>query len=127
MEPADVEGRWRRIANDLRRTVGKDLVLDMRLGTQEPSDHDEWDWWEFDVSVDGEREGTYGTNLPADEESFVVRLADYLDELVWGGWPMCPDHKTHPLEPGLDEEATAVWKCPQGRIVARIGELPAIP
>jgi hypothetical protein len=125
VERTDVDRRWRRIADDLRRTVGKDLVLDMRVGARDPSDQEDWTWWEFDFSIDGEPGGTYGTNLPSEEEPFVVGLADYLDELVWGGWPICPDHNTHPLEPVLDEESTAVWKCPRGRIVAKIGQLTA--
>jgi hypothetical protein len=123
VELTEINRWWRRIASDLKATAGKDLLLDMRLGIREASDDDDPEWWEFDVFVDGEFDGTYGTNLPAEEESFVVGLADYLDELVWGGWPICPDHQTHPMEPVLDENSLAAWKCPIGRLVARIGEL----
>jgi hypothetical protein len=123
----EIDQWWKRIATDLKATVGKDLVLDVRLGTGEASDDDDREWCEFDVFVDGEWDGSYGTNLPTEREPFVVGLADYLDELVWGGWPICPDHNTHPLVPVLDNEGIAVWKCPIGRIVAKIGQLLTSP
>jgi hypothetical protein len=38
-------------------------------------------------------------------------------------WPVCPDHATHPLEPGLDENQKAVWRCPLGRVISPVGQL----
>jgi hypothetical protein len=66
-----------------------------------------------------------------DPESFVAELADYLreavlDEEIGGGWPTCPDHGTHPLEAGTDDAGVAIWYCPRGTTVARIGTLTVI-
>ena len=117
---SDVERRWKRIADDLRTTTGHVLVLNPH---PKPDD-----WWDFDVSLDQTRKGSFGRVFSADEEEFVVQLADYLcdsflHEEIWGGWPICPDHGTHPLEPSLDEAAVAVWRCPIGRVIARVGFL----
>jgi hypothetical protein len=40
-------------------------------------------------------------------------------------WPECPDHpNSHPLEPDIDGENTAVWRCPISKhISCAIGEL----
>jgi hypothetical protein len=52
----------------------------------------------------------------------VARLAEQLqewevEELAAAGrsatWPGCPDHpNSHPLEPVVDEEQGAIWRCP---------------
>jgi hypothetical protein len=62
----------------------------------------------------------------------VVRLAEQLqeweiEELAEVGrsatWPECPDHpNSHPLEPVVDDEDMAVWRCPRaGRVICAIG------
>jgi hypothetical protein len=40
-------------------------------------------------------------------------------------WPECPEHpNSHPLEPGIDGDDTAVWRCPISQhISCPIGEL----
>jgi hypothetical protein len=50
----------------------------------------------------------------------VTELADtfqeeFLDEEIWGGWPTCPHHGTHPLEPRLGSESIAAWFGPAER------------
>jgi hypothetical protein len=69
-----------------------------------------------------------GQFFPQEEEPFVAASADrlsdsYLHADLWRGWPICSDHGTHPAEQLLDESGLAVWKCPIGRVVARIGSL----
>ncbi len=62
-----------------------------------------------------------------DEETAVAQLADqvqeFLDEEISGGWPFCPEHATHIT--AVVSAGTAVWRCPRGETVARIGDLPA--
>ncbi len=115
----DSQDRWERIADDLLATTGRRLSLDLRVSE---------DWWDCDVFLDGQSKGSFGTVFSGIGEAFVVHLADYLcesylHEEIWGGWPICPDHGTHPLEPSLDDSGVAVWKCPVGRVIARVGSL----
>lgn len=126
MEISDVDGRWRRIATDIATATATAQHLAPRLSPGEVDSA--WgQWWEVETILDGERAGPFGAHFPSEREASVVALADVLQghfsDNIWGGWPSCPDHKTHPLEPVLDEESIAVWKCPIGRIVAEIGEL----
>ncbi len=49
----------------------------------------------------------------ADPEALVAEMADNLresalDEAIWGGWPICIAHTTHPLEPML-LDGLACW------------------
>jgi hypothetical protein len=50
-----------------------------------------------------------------------------IEELAAAGrsatWPECCDHpNSHPLQPRLDDENTAVWRCPRsGRVISAIG------
>jgi hypothetical protein len=64
----------------------------------------------------------------------VARLAEQLqeweiEELAAAGrsatWPECPDHpNSHPLEPVVDDEKMAVWRCPRtARMICAIGAL----
>jgi hypothetical protein len=115
-----VDKPWERIVDDVFATTGHRLVLELNPAPDY--------WWDCDVIFDGIVQGTTGFTLPVNEEAFVVELADqlcegYLHEEIWGGWPICPDHGTHPLEPSLDQSGNAVWLCPIGRAVARIGSL----
>lgn len=109
-----------RIVDDVLATTGRRLVL---APVRAPDG-----WWDCDVILDEQVRGNLGQFFPQDEEAFVVALADrlcesYLHEDIWGGWPICPDHDTHPLEALLDESGTAVWVCPIGRPIARVGSL----
>jgi hypothetical protein len=92
-------------------------------------------FWDIEVFLDG-RSVHSGGGKPwlwqagDDEDVLVASLADYLresvlDEEIWGGWPTCPEHGTHPLESNLLPDAhTAARVCPRGgRVVARIGYL----
>jgi hypothetical protein len=83
------------------------------------------DWIDFDVDLDGGGP-SYGANFPNDEEGFVAFLAGYLqesvlDEEIWGGWPICPLHNSHPLEPAVNSQGMATWFCPDGHAIATIG------
>lgn len=109
-----------RIADDLRATAGRELVLRLR--------NTDVAWWEIDVLVDGKHLGSLGQGFSTDPEDLIAELADnlrenFLDEEIWGGWPICPDHGDHPLEPGVDDAGRATWFCPRGRAVAAIGAL----
>jgi hypothetical protein len=64
----------------------------------------------------------------------VARLAEQLQEweieelaaVGWSAtWPECPHHpNSHPLEPMVDDENTAVWRCPRaGQVICAIGAL----
>src|SRR5665213_2649740 len=99
MEPAVVEWRWQSIADDLLATTGLTLFLRLQPGID--------GWWDIEVFLDDRTVGSFGRHFPTDESEFIVALADYLcefslDEEVWGGWPICPDHGTHPLQAELD-------------------------
>jgi hypothetical protein len=87
-------------------------------------------WWNCELFIDGVRDSGFGRDFPNDEEEFVALLADLVSDemaITLGGWPTCPDHQTHPLDAVLDEASIAVWKCPRGRTIARIGDLRPIP
>lgn len=117
---ATMDEPWSRIVDDVFATTGRLLVLQPVAAPD--------GWWDCDVVLDGVSRGKFGQFFPQEEEPFVATLADrlcdsYLHDDIWGGWPICPDHGTHPLEPLLDECGQAVWKCPIGRVVARIGSL----
>ncbi|HEY7948116.1 MAG TPA: hypothetical protein VID75_10575 [Acidimicrobiales bacterium] len=122
MEKGSVERGWERIADDLFATIGLSMSLRIRRGAG--------DWWDVEVFLDEGAVGTFGRTAPSGEEDFIVALADGLCEFtfdgqVWPVWPICPDHNTHPLEAMLDENRLAVWRCPVGRVVARVGDLSA--
>jgi hypothetical protein len=111
-----------RIAADFGRTTGRALQLRLRLDSDGVVPV-------VEVVVDGQSKGWFG-QIPAavSLEDLVVELADRacehsLHEVIWGGWPICERHNTHPLTPSKREHV-AVWVCPaDDLIVARIGEL----
>jgi hypothetical protein len=120
MEQPQINRRGMRIAADLLATVGRRLDVLLIPG--------EDGWWECEYSLDRVDMGGFGHHFASEEEAFVAELAGDLrehglDEAIWGGWPDCPVHKSHPLDPVLDQTNTAVWQCPNGRIIARIGDL----
>ena len=114
-----------RIVDDVGVTTGRRLRLDV---TRDP----ETAWLKVSVTLDAEFIGSMGRgyNL-ADPEAVVAEMADYLrefalDETIWGGWPICVDHHTHPLEPEL-VDGLACWVCPESsRTVSPIGELKEV-
>jgi hypothetical protein len=115
-----MESCWMRIAADLQTTVR--LRLEVRLSRGED------DWWDCEYALDGVTAGGFGRQYPRGEEPFLAELAGDLrehglDEAVWGGWPMCPVHPNHPLDPVVDSTDIAVWRCPRGQVIARIGDL----
>jgi hypothetical protein len=125
MKTSEVDRQWHRIAIDIATATGQHLVLRLSPGERDPA----WgQWWNGKAFLDGERADAFGTYFPSGGEAFVVNLAEHLQDhfsqSIWGGWPNCPDHNTHPLKPVLDEESIAVWKCPPGQIVAKIGDCP---
>jgi hypothetical protein len=112
-----------RIARDVQSTTGRVLTVGV--------DELDQDWVQVSVELDGDQLGSWGHAGFADGlvEMVTVQLADglrenYLDEEIWGGWPICPDHE-HPLDPALDSSGVASWRCPRGRVVAPIGGLEA--
>ncbi len=124
------DGPWRRIADDVRATTGRDLVV--RRGEPDvhrPNGLEEPDptWLEIEVVLDGAWVCSFGHSHSLDPEEFVADLAEdlresALDEEIWGGWPICPDHRTHPLAATVDD-GRAAWRCPVGRVIAPIGTL----
>ena len=114
---------WASLATDFEMTTGRSLELELETGLH--------GWLSFRVSVDHTFKGSFGTIYPKDDVNRLVQLANDLsagflgDEVGSSGWPVCPDHGTHPLNATSDASHQAVWKCPTGRIVARIGELQA--
>lgn len=73
-------------------------------------------------------------SLPGSAAERVAELAEQLqeweiDELWATGrsatWPECPEHQnSHPLEPVVDGENGAIWRCPQpGDVICAIGML----
>jgi len=67
-----------------------------------------------------------------------VRMAEQvqeweIEELAAAGrsatWPECPDHpNSHPLDPMVDDQNRAVWRCPRsGDVICEIGTLAGRP
>jgi hypothetical protein len=112
---------WSRIARDLRVTTGRELEL--------LAEESNGGWIEFFVFIDGKGFGSFGRAFSADPEQQLAELADVLrehtlDEEIWGGWPICPVHGTHPLDAHTDPDTGATWSCPRHAFAARIGALP---
>jgi hypothetical protein len=114
---------WASLASDFETTTGRILELELESGPD--------GWLRFRVSVDHVFKGSYGTLYPGDAVDQLVQLANDLsagflcEEVGSSGWPVCPDHGTHPMYATGDASHRAVWRCPTGRIVASIGELEA--
>jgi hypothetical protein len=125
MQPSEVDVSCGRIAHDLVVDSGDALGMSASYNAAERFDGD-WEWWDFTLTLNGEPIGRFGTYFPPSSEEFTAHLAGYLQEhlsqAIWGGWPMCPDHPNHPLVAKMSHEK-AVWSCPRGREVARIGDL----
>jgi len=83
------------------------------------------------VYLDGHLDAGFGWPLGETVEASVVEIADLLQEHtlheeVWGGWPTCVRHGTHPLRPVVRDDQ-AVWWCPADEVVvARIGDLTEV-
>jgi hypothetical protein len=115
---------WVSIATDLSRTTG--FVLDLRdsLDRDHPRGF-------IEVRIDNGLCGGFTFWWDPDEPgAAVAQLADRLceftlHETVWGGWPICPLHRTHPLEPGV-RDGLAMWVCPERQFMTRIGDLQTI-
>jgi hypothetical protein len=129
MDPVD----WAPLAEDLRRTTGRELVL--LFETCEPGPPEHASWFTFLIFVDGEQLGGRGQTFPMDPIDPQQRLAvvadlaceDVLNEAIWGGWPTCPVHHTHPLEAKVDAHlGVASWTCPKGKYSVAIGSLREI-
>jgi hypothetical protein len=113
-----------RICDDFRATTGRGLALAFESDA-------EWGGPEIQVVIEDRYVGAVGRSFSADEEGFVSEAADvlrehWLDEEVWGGWPLCPHHGGHPLDPALDNDGVASWFCPHIGRVARIGSLGTV-
>jgi len=120
---AGVVPDWTSLAADFETTTGRTLELELESGPD--------GWMGFRVSVDHVYKGSYGTLYPEDAVDRLVQLTNDLsagflcEEAGGSGWPVCPDHGSHPMNATVDASHRAVWMCPTGRIVASIGELEA--
>ena len=109
------------VVADFRTTTGKSLELELDDGPD--------GWVGVRVSVDQVVTGTFGARYPGGDVERLVQLtndltAGFLGDAVGARWwPMCPDHGTHPMHAAIDAAHQAVWQCPGGRVVAKIGEL----
>ena len=129
MDPSLIADCVERIARDVLSSAGYDLRLVL---TPSSTDEHELRWFDADVWIDGKASSAFGTYFPEDPEAFTAELADYLtvhtSQTIWGGWPICPSHGTHPLQAKLDVAGQAIWACPtSGQTVARIGDLADAP
>ena len=114
---------YERICDDFERTTGHTLALrsalDEFVGRQFPI---------VEVLLDGIHVGGFGLPGGHSADEVVAALADalqeaFLDEFIWGGWPTCPQHHTHPLQ-AVVVRGTATWSCPTDeRVVSAIGAL----
>ena len=109
-----------RLASDFDRTTGRRMTLELRW-----ENYPSGGYWICDIAIDGSPRGSTGVN--GDPEEALAAIADrlcegWLHEEVWGGWPICPHHGTHPLDAGVNG-SVAMWCCPQEGVIARIGDL----
>jgi hypothetical protein len=111
-----------RIGGDLFRTTGHHLEV-----VCEPDEH-------FGALATVRFDGSEDTGFSFAHDTVEDAIADIadllrehlLDEAIWGGWPTCARHHTHPYTPTVRDQ-TAVWWCPVDDVVAAsIGELQAI-
>ena len=117
-----VAAPWTRLGNDVRSTTGRVLQLDLDHGAG----------LVCHVTLDGNHLGSVGRSwCLADPEVLLAELAEDLQEhslheAIWGGWPTCPRHHTHPLEPKVVDEI-ASWMClTDDEVIAAIGELTSV-
>lgn len=112
-----------RLAADFHRTTGRLTTLKLRW-----ENYPGGGYWVCDVAIDGSPRGTTGVNgSTGTPEETLAAIADrlcegWLHEEVWGGWPICPRHRTHPLDARVDQ-SVATWCCPREGVIARIGDL----
>jgi hypothetical protein len=117
-----IEARpWQRIVRDFEATTGRNLQIDAKFDGLES-------WLEVVVTIDGRLVGSFNSSPSPNVEVFIADLANQLrefalDEEVWGGWPTCPVHGTHPLEAGVGAGGTASWRCPISGAAYAIGGL----
>jgi hypothetical protein len=83
-------------------------------------------------SLDETGLGTIDDVRDEDVEEWLARTIDdlqdqWLHEEIWGGWPTCPTHGSHPLEVAVDGDTRlASWTCPSdGSMIAEVGSLSA--
>ncbi len=115
---------YQRISADFLATTGRTLTL-------VDADHGGTRGF-VELSVEGKPLGgfEFWWSDEADPEFAIADLAEELQEhslheVIWGGWPTCPFHGTHPLETWLVGDK-AIWGCPtEDRVVAVVGELGA--
>lgn len=119
-QPNLLPSTWHQLATDLLRTTGHVLALTVE-------NHREWGE-SAGVFLDGRPFGTTSRDWSNDPTVRLVEIIDnlqetWLHEYIWGGWPTCPQHHTHPLEPAAIN-GTACWICPFNHdVVAPLGGL----
>lgn len=123
--PAERVEEWQRIATDFHDWTGR--MIELRafpaIGFPDATEYEVW----IDAEHVGSVEQMYDDEYP---EASLTELAEqlcveHLHEFINGGWPTCPEHNTHPLEPQFINDV-AVWECPKGDVVVRIGELRTV-
>src|SRR4051812_27001634 len=106
-----------RLARDFTAATGTELELSLR-------ERDGLDV--IMVTLAGQPAGSFWKSFPHEHEPFLAEVAgdlqEFLSQEVWGGWPICATHNTHPLDPTVID-GTASWVCPLGQFTARIGDL----
>ena len=110
---------WERLVRDMATTTGRQMSFDIDA-----------DATFIELYLDGTYIGGWWWGNPGvgTDEATTAALADslresFLDEEIWGGWPICPiDDHTHPLNPGVHDEV-ATWRCPIAGPIATIGQL----
>lgn len=112
-----------RLVADFERTTGRQIILQLRW-----DNYPSGGYWACDITIDDKARGSFGVNVnDADPEDTLATTADrlcegWLHEEVWGGWPICSLHGTHPLDAQV-HQSVAVWYCPSSGVIARIGDL----
>lgn len=110
------------ISADIRRTTALEPVINDEDWVQEPGVASAM----FGFSgAFGERGVYVQTNAALTAR--LVQIADIVQDEVtdelWGAWPECPLHRTHPLAP-RELSGEAVWVCPTtDQPISQIGQL----
>lgn len=123
----EIPKTWQRLVDDVRNTTGLTLLFERK---PLPGADVEWCASVPDGYFGPESRTwfrTYEDTLSP--EDALAEMIDYLQEQlfhehIWGGWPICPVHNTHPLDLGQSEPGECKWRCPVGAYgPVRVGEL----
>ena len=111
------------------------IVPEILYHSSEDDGRDHREGVSVDIALGGGHGGSVWTPTeecsPAEQVSWAAEeLQEWEVHELWEAgrsttWPECPEHpNTHPLEPNIDAEETAVWRCPRTRqVICAIGAL----